>query len=108
MKCVPDKEKEAKSYLGTTKITRIVSILGSLLYLDNETPKSINTRPLGGKETDQHGIQANIDLHKPNVRAMYTDMRDLETSLILTSLYSRKQTTLAVDHMRELHVAKQM
>lgn len=46
MKGVPDKEKEAKSYLGTTKITRIVSILGSPLYLDNGTPEGINIQDL--------------------------------------------------------------
>lgn len=42
-------------------------------------------------------IQANADLAKPNIGATKTDMRDLETTPILPSSYSRKLTMLAVE-----------
>ncbi len=42
---VPDKERQPEFYMETTRTTRIVSILVSLVLLGQETPMGINTRP---------------------------------------------------------------
>jgi hypothetical protein len=93
---IPNKEREAKSYLSTTSTTLIVSILCYLiLHKQDDTWGYKYKTP--SRRDDTHGRRR---------KNQYGSRQATQYNFNLAVWYSRRQNTLAADHMWEFYVAK--